>query len=460
MCGLNFTMRGPRVAAVMAGEIWRRGLPGRTGIRELSPSAAMSHVRLPIQGLSDEFDQPYEYGPWVVCFVGEVFNFRELEPGARSDVEVVAKRWAEQGLACFDEFEGFWACVFYDRRDNTTYVVTDYLAQKPLYYHPDTRSVSSEIRALAWVHEHEFGKPPELDRHYFSSVEKWGYDRSHRTPFNGIIKLPHGTLTKIFADGTTTVETYVDLKPRPEIDVRKAIERAVMRRLVSDVPVSVLASGGLDSTIVLKLALLHTDDVRVFHVENDEAEFLEFLDLPSGIKVQKLQMLDPEIGPEQFLNEVLDANEGPVDLGSVIPQFLLFEAVRDEGYSVALTGDGADELFGGYRRSADYDSQYSDVFEELVHYHLPRLDKLSMWHTVEYRSPFLSREVVEGALAWPRSQRINKSGLRELFRDLVPGEIRMRPKVALKAPAPRRDKMQWVRDLSLAYQDMVVGEQR
>ena len=97
-------------------------------------------------------------------------------------------------------------------------------------------------------------------------------------------------------------------------------------------------------------------------------------------------------------------------------------------------------MFGGYRRINKYDSQKSDVWSELVNYHLPRLDKMMMQHTVELRSPFLARPVVESALGLPYQWRTNKNILKYAFQDILPEEIIDRKKEPLKIEEVRTDK--------------------
>jgi asparagine synthase (glutamine-hydrolysing) len=135
-------------------------------------------------------------------------------------------------------------------------------------------------------------------------------------------------------------------------------------------------------------------------------------------------------------------NETPIDLGSVVPQYHLFKAIKENSdHRIVLSGDGADELFGGYKRIHEYDSQGSDVFEELSFYHLPRLDKMSMAHTLELRNPFLNLEIVTFALHLPLEWRKDKKILKDTFGPLLPDEIVNRKKAPLKNPGIKEDKL-------------------
>lgn len=415
MCGLSVvqgTTHGE--LSVMNESMSHRGTTKSSSHRR---GWGLGRVRLPIVGLSEGFDAPYEHKGFTFNFVGELVNFREMVPTAQCDVEVLARNWVSSGPTCMRRFDGFWSVAVVDPA-GALYVATDFLGKKPVYYRTDRVAYASEIRALCAL------GPVEPDRTYFSSVSKWGYHAGERTWAKQVRKMTPGTLRIHHPNGT--LEEFRDfdpIGPSWEVNLKTAIVRSVRRRVLSsDVPVAMLLSGGLDSSIIYALAREARSDLMVYHAPNDEADYLGLLGVDPSTAT--------EVNFSQYPDEeVLRANEGPVDLGSVFPQYALGQAVRER---VALSGDGADELFGGYRRSLEYDSQGSDVFEELVHYHLPRLDKLMMAGTVELRSPFLGREVVAGALALPREQRTAKRFLKEAFADLLPREILERPKTPLK----------------------------
>ncbi len=450
MCGLIYARGMKRdVALKMLDAIAHRGV--RSHLKEVE-GGWLGHARLPVQGLDERYDQPYptEEGG-TMAFVGELYDFREVVPHAVCDATVVADLWAEAGtrLLATRDWMGHLVVV---EDDGTTHAVTDFLSKRPLYLHEPTGSLASEIKALVLLE----GGTLRPDPFYFSCVEKWGYHAGARTPFRNVRRLGPGVHRVDPLACGSDESVYTRLEPEPRVNVREAVERAVRRRLVSDVPVSVLASGGLDSTIVLGLVRRAGADVAVVHVDNDEAEYLEDL---WGLEVTRVTLDDVSV------DRALHHNEGPSDLGSMLPQLAMSNAVADQvGTRVMLTGDGADELFGGYRRALEYDSQQSDVFEELVSYHLPRLDKLSAARTLELRSPFLAREVVEGALAWPWNMRRGKNGLKAAFADVVPSRIRNRPKRPLKSPQVLEGGLTWVRELSVYFRHVVMprylGERR
>jgi asparagine synthase (glutamine-hydrolysing) len=220
----------------------------------------------------------------------------------------------------------------------------------------------------------------------------------------------------------------------------KMAESIKNRLLSRDYPISVLVSGGLDSSIIAAFLKSESDSkLNWFTIENDETEYVDILAKHLNISVK---VLDYKMEDARNKGIYKKWNETPVDLGSVIPQFYLFEAVKGQGdQRIVISGDGSDELFGGYSRINEYDSQQSDIFEELSYYHLPRLDKMSMAHTLELRSPFLHLDIVRFAMHLPLEWRKDKKILKDTFSPMLPDEIVNRKKVPLKNPQIKKDKL-------------------
>ena len=429
MCGVVAALGD--VAAALA-LVEHRGI--RSRLQVCASGAHLGHARLPIVGLGAEHDQPVEIDGWTVCFVGEVLDFRDWQPDAACDLSLVARTWAADGAAGFQKFDGFWSVVAVDPAGRI-HALVDYLAQKPLYYRSDRYAVglASEPDAAAAL------GPVTPDEVYFAAVIKWGFcPETWRTPYREVHKTLPGEYVRL-ERGKQPVRQVVDpLVPRtaaPE-ELRSEIERAVQRRVLSsDVPVACLVSGGLDSAIVYTLAS-RAGDVRAYHVENgEEAEALEVVG-DRGARIANPGCVG--------VDRPLAVMQEPVDLGSLVPQMALSDAIgRAGGERVCLTGDGADELFGGYGRARRYDSQASDVWHELVAFHLPRLDRVMMRNRIEVRSPFLSRRVAEIALGLPRVFRTDKSVLRDLFRADLPAGAADRKKRPLRTAEVERDREVW-----------------
>jgi asparagine synthase (glutamine-hydrolysing) len=309
--------------------------------------------------------------------------------------------------------------------------------------------ISSEIKG---VYRDEY----TTDHSFISSVRKWGYNKDERTAYSQIKRILPNQICSYNIAEPMMVNTFKDYwkswnSPIPEL-VGKSYEEhidwlwdkmveSVTNRLISkNYPISVLVSGGLDSSIIAAILNSETSTkVNWFSIENGETEFVDLLAKHLNVPVNMLSYeMDDSLNKEIYRVW----NEGPIDLGSVIPQYHLFKAIKEKtGQRIVISGDGADELFGGYSRIHEYDSQKSDVFEELSYYHLPRLDKMSMAHTLELRSPFLHLDIVRFALHLPLEWRKDKKILKDTFAPLLPSEIIDRKKVPLKNPKIKEDKV-------------------
>ncbi len=427
MCGVVAAYDSVTAALI---RIEHRGI--RTRMQACPGGVFLGHVRLPIVGLGTEYDQPVEIDGWTVAFVGEILDFRDYDALAACDLPLVARTWANHGAAGFQKFDGFWSVVAVDPQGRICALV-DYLAQKPLYYRSDRHAtgIASEPDAAAAL------GPVTPDEVYFAAVVKWGYcPETWRTPYREVHKTLPGEYVRL-ERGKQPVRQIVDpLVPMRGVSpetLKLEIEAAVRRRVLSsDVPVACLVSGGLDSAIVYTLAS-RVGDVRAYHVENgEEAEALEVVG-DRGARVASPGCVG--------IDRPLAVMQEPIDLGSLVPQMALSDAIgQGGGERVCLTGDGADEMFGGYSRAQRYDSQASDVQHELIAWHLPRLDRIMMRNRIEVRSPFLARRVAEIALGLPRELRTDKKALRDLFRADLPSGVADRPKRPLRTAAVERNR--------------------
>jgi len=420
-----------------------RGLPllDHRGIRSQIVSGhdwAIGHRRLPIVGIDAGNDQPQQFGNLDVAFVGEILNFRDINPDMECDVELVGRTLSNYGPRGFNKFDGFWSVVWYDHEDKTLHALTDYLAQKPLYIRDDLGGliVASELDALADL------APTVADQIYLASVLKFGYCPDPvRTPYRQIKKVPPGVHMTMTPSSMSAERTdRLEVKYGATDHLKDAIIEAVRLRVESsDVPVACLVSGGLDSAIAYTIGKRYGDLVP-FHVENGEWDACARI-CPSARLVGHMDVP---------LKEAMSYMQEPVDLGSLVPQTALSKIVGNDGmgYNVCLTGDGADEAFGGYSRSARYDSQMSDIWQELLMWHLPRLDRVMMRNRVEVRSPFLAREVMQYAMSLPWPCRAGDKGfLRNLFRDDLPQGVADTPKRALRTSEVQTNREKRSRDL-------------
>lgn len=428
-----------------------RGIRGRVAH---TPHGGVGHVRLPIVGLGEEHDQPRNYKDlFLLGFVGEVLDFRERYPDMACDTDLVVKNWRAFGPHCLQDHDGFWGIVVL--QDRYLHVLTDYLGQKPMYYRTDYPCAASEPDALIPF------APVTLDRTYLAACVKWGYCPDlMRTPYNEIKHVRPGEHVVLDVYGLVSRRTVDVLEPLDwkSGDIREEIELAVKRRVLSsDVQVACLLSGGLDSSIVHALASRDAQPVPYFVAQedgSDDEDYWRAVGLvqrpslnpwgskpPDAITLSRVQRCRyADVGT----SEALRVMQEPIDLGSLRPQIALSRVV---GQRVCLTGDGADELFGGYQRSMRYDSQYSDVFHELPAWHLPRLDRVMMRERIEVRSPFLARRVVRLALSLPHELRQDKRFLRALFSGLLPPEVTTAPKKALRSPEIAHDREYYSRQL-------------
>ena len=452
MCGILLTLDGSEASL---DAIKHRGIE-KTVVEK--NGVFLCHHRLPIQTSDgDDWNQPKEIAPGIfLMFNGEIFNYDRSFYS--SDTDYLCNLFSVYRGGSFEMFcamfiphiqtwDGFWAITLYDANTQDVIAFTDPLGKKPLYY-SEKGEICSEIKGLA------YNQSP-IDHTFISEVKKWGYNVNNRTPYTDVKRFLPNTIYYYNLNSPEFKTTYPEYykiwnHPIPQL-IGKSYEdhmewlwakmfESVRNRLISkNYPISLLISGGLDSSIIAAILEGTGSDVTWYSIENGESEFVNILSKKFNKKVNFLQY-----NMDESLNQEIYQiwNETPIDLGSVIPQYHLFKSLKENSdHRIVLSGDGADELFGGYKRIHEYDSQGSDIFDELSFYHLPRLDKMSMAHTLELRNPFLNLEIVNFALHLPLEWRKDKKILKDTFGPLLPDEIVNRKKEALKNPGIKEDKL-------------------
>ena len=309
----------------------------------------------------------------TVCLVfnGEIYNFRDLRVeleglgwrfGTRSDTEVLLRAWEQWGEECVRRLRGMFAFVLWDKRRRILFGARDRLGIKPLYYHAGPRSFAfaSELKALIEYPE----VPRELDVTALYEYLNHRYVIAPRTMLRGIAKLPPGH-SFVVSDSGLSITRYwqfANVEYTGRVNERRLIEEftatmdeAIRLHLVSDVPVGAFLSGGLDSSAVVAwMAKSQSSRVKTFSIGYDAPESeLEF----AKVVAQHLGTEHHEVvlGPDDFASSFADvvwAMDEPVGDEAALPLHYLSALARSE-VTVALSGEGADELLAGY----DYSRQ-------------------------------------------------------------------------------------------------------
>jgi len=378
MCGIvgivgtehNYLARGADVHQ-MCQTIVHRG-PDDEGIYAKG-RAALGMRRLSIIDLSTGHQPIHnEDGTIWVVFNGEIYNFPELRPALEArghrfytgtDTEVIVHLYEEFGSKCVQRLRGMFAFALWDERRGRLLLARDRFGKKPLHYAlSDGRLLfGSEIKALL------AGAPEltEVDPQALLSYFYFGYIPDPHTAFTRIHKLPPGHLLE-FSSGQIRISQYWDLpsygiySPRSEDECLEELEHrlaeAVRIRLLSDVPLGALLSGGVDSsTVVALMARASSRPVKTFSIgfsseDFNEAEYARLVARRFGTEHHEMVV---EANIEETVHTLTRSLEEPFGDSSIVPTYHVCRLARQH-VTVALAGDGGDELFAGYDRYRSY----------------------------------------------------------------------------------------------------------
>ncbi len=369
----------PEVVARMRDTLRHRG-PDDEGLwRATDASVVLGHRRLSIIDLSPGGHQPMAdaSGDYQLVFNGEIYNFQELRDelcraGHRfrssSDTEVLLEAYRAWGTNCLERFNGMFAFALYDHPGRRLFLARDRAGEKPLYYrHAEKRlAFASELKALFA----DPGCPRVLDPDALDAYLAFGYVPHDQCIIHGIRKLPqgHALVYDLAADCVRTWQ-YWSLPERhaPEqADDEELVARlestlldAVRLRLIADVPVGVMLSGGIDSSLITAMAARVSTRVKTFtisfpgHGSYDESAHARAV--AEHFSTDHV-VLAAEPVTVDLLPELARQFDEPLADSSMVPTYLVSRLIRREA-TVALGGDGADELFGGYHRHSWVQSQ-------------------------------------------------------------------------------------------------------
>jgi len=500
MCGIAGAIAGPgrepdRAAlAAMASALRHRG-PDGEGI-EVIGQVGLVHTRLAIVDPTSAGRQPMRDGAWWLTYNGEAFNHRELRnelpgPWASScDTETVLRLLASGGGP--EQINGLFAYAALDTERGRVLLARDRFGVKPLYLarHDGALWFASEMRALLAA-----GVPARPRVDVLQQAIGMGWANGRLTPLDGIERVLPGTVVEIdvatlaatgreFYDPADVVDPDRPAPSDPVAALRDALATSVRRRLMADVPVATMCSGGIDSSLITTLAAREDPALQAFHVslpgqpEFDERPYAEAVATAAGVPLHVVE-LTPRSFRENFARVVVH-HEYPLLHPSSVPMFQLAARARDEGVKVLLSGEGADELFGGYeylhvverrafaRRGATrhgvtvpapdppspdaaaYEAAVLERCEAAYAHHrgprrrleaailtelrtylphlLHRQDRTTMQASVETRVPFLDPDLVALAVNLPLEARLRKRVPLALARELLPREVIDRPK--------------------------------
>jgi len=306
---------------------------------------------------------------WIT-YNGEIYNHAELRPAleraghryqTRSDTETVLHAYQQHGPSCLHLFHGMFAFAIWDKNRRRLFCARDRLGIKPFYYYWDGRlfAFASEIKALF---EHP-AISPELHDESLPEVLAFGYISGDRTLFRGVRKLMPGhhlTLDLTEPRPEPRIERYWDVPVAEEsagedwiADTRWRLEESVRMRLMSDVPLGMFLSGGVDSSAIAALIKRSTDGpVKTFAVGYRETQFSELSYASQVARAIGTEHHETIIGQDQFfgaLPRLIWHEDEPIAWPSSVSLYFVSK-LASEQVKVVLTGEGSDELFGGYER--------------------------------------------------------------------------------------------------------------
>ena len=351
------------------------GGPDDTGIYiNKNKGLGLAHRRLSILDLSPAGHQPMSFDNLTIVYNGEVYNFKEIREelkkygykfSSNTDTEVILKAFHKWGFKCVDRFKGMWAFAILDKKNEKLILCRDRVGVKPLYYYNKNNVFvfSSEIKAIL---EHPYFRK-EINTNSALLFLQYGYVPTKETIFKNIKHLSPGSFLVIDKTGNIEIKNYWDVtsifpqklnislnQEKELIDfVEKSLIESFKYRLVSDVPVGIYFSGGIDSTLVTTLlqkntsSKLKTFTIGFSHRKYDESRYAK--EIAKYLGTEHYEIF---INKEDYISsfyKAISLMDDPIADDAFIPTYYLSKHAKKE-VKVVLSADGGDEIFGGYKK--------------------------------------------------------------------------------------------------------------
>ena len=391
MCGITgayaFNENGKSYHLKLDDAIATMALRGPDGNgKHVEGSAALGHARLAIIDTSASANQPFAdaSGRYSMVFNGEIFNYKEVEaqltnfkPRTSSDTEILLQGFVVWGEKVLEKLNGFFSIAIHDKETDELFLARDRVGIKPLLIYRDEYALvfGSEMKSLM-----AFGIPKVIDKNSQFLYHQFNYTPFPETIFEYVEELEPGTWMKVNGSDVETGTYWSIPKPtapktnmsyeQAQAKLRELMEKSVQRRMISDVPLGSFLSGGIDSSVIATLAARQTDKLNTFSIGYadeplfDETHYAEAVAKKIGSNHTVFKLTNDDLYAD--LHDVLNYIDRPFADSSALPVHILCRHTR-KYVTVALSGDGADELFSGYNKhSAEFRARNLGFKEQVV----------------------------------------------------------------------------------------------
>ncbi len=372
MCGIvgNINFKNQKNDSLFllnaVGQLSKRGPDNNSTIK--TQNGGLGHARLSIIDTTQGANQPMEIDRYSIVFNGEIYNYKSIKKRlentgvkfvTNSDTEVLLRLFVAKGESCLSELDGFFSFCIYDSKADSYFIARDRFGIKPLLYYQDENQFifASEMKAIL-----QFPIDKEIDKASLTQFFQFNYIPEPNSIFTKVKKLLPGHSIYI-KEGEVKIKKYysyylnqeksTDSYEVAKTKVKNLLEEAVKNRMIADVPVGAFLSGGVDSSIISSISSRLTKNLHTFSVG--------FKDEPYFDETEYAQLIAKKIKSEhtvfsvsnndlyEHFEQVLDYIDEPFADSSAINVFLLSKYTKEK-VTVALSGDGADELFSGYNK--------------------------------------------------------------------------------------------------------------